>query len=36
MSTIVKTEFGNYETFQGKIWKISPELKEALGNREMI
>lgn len=34
MSTIVKTEFGNYETFQGRIWSITPELSEALGKSE--
>ena len=32
MSTRVDTPFGSYETYQGRIWSISPELKDFLGN----
>ena len=32
MSTRVDTPFGPYEIYQGKIWRISPELKDFLGD----
>jgi len=32
MSTRVDTPFGSYEIYQGRIWSISPELKDFLGN----
>lgn len=30
MSTIVRTPFGNYETYGDEIWDVSPELQEVL------
>lgn len=35
MSTIIRTEFGNYETYNGSIISISSELQRALGNRRI-
>ena len=35
MSTIVRTEFGNYEKYNGRVFSISPELQRALGNRQI-
>ena len=32
MSTRVDTPFGPYEIYQGRIWSVSPELKDFLGN----
>lgn len=35
MSSVIKTEFGNYETYNGHVFSISPELKRALGGRQI-
>lgn len=35
MSTVIKTEFGNYTTWEGRVYSISPELQRALGNRQI-
>lgn len=35
MSTIIKTEFGNYETYNERVFSISPELQSALGGRQI-
>ena len=35
MSTIVNTPFGTYETYNGKIWEMSEELREFLGGGEI-
>ena len=35
MSTIIRTEFGNYDVWQGRIYKVSPELQRALHGRQI-
>lgn len=35
MSTIIRTEFGNYDVWNGRIYQISPQLRQALQGRQV-